>query len=64
MATRRAGAFRLTDVEPAGIQWLWPGRIPLGYVTLLVSDPRRGQEPGGPRHRCPRLQRPPLARRM
>jgi putative DNA primase/helicase len=43
MATRRAGAFRLTDVEPTGIQWLWPGRIPLGYVTLLVSDPGAGK---------------------
>ncbi|HEY3395579.1 MAG TPA: AAA family ATPase [Lacipirellulaceae bacterium] len=43
MATRRAGAFRLTDVTPTGIQWLWPGRIPFGYVTLLVSDPGAGK---------------------
>ena len=43
MATRRAGAFRLTDVDPTGIRWLWPERIPLGYVTLLVSDPGTGK---------------------
>lgn len=43
MAARRAGAFRLTDVQPAGIQWLWPGRIPLGYITLVVSDPGVGK---------------------
>lgn len=43
MAVHRAGAFRLTDVQPAGIQWLWPGRIPLGYLTLLVSDPGVGK---------------------
>ena len=40
MATRRAGAFRLTDVDPTGIRWLWPERIPLGYVTLLRSRRR------------------------
>jgi hypothetical protein len=43
VATRRAGAFRLTDVESTGIQWLWPARIPRGYVTLLVSDPGAGK---------------------
>jgi hypothetical protein len=43
MATRRAGAFCLTDVEPTGVHWLWPGRIPLGYVTLLASDPGLGK---------------------
>ena len=43
MATRRTGAFRLTDVTPTGIQWLWPERIPFGYVTLLVSDPGAGK---------------------
>src|SRR5947207_14663595 len=40
---RLAGAVRLTDVQPAEIQWLWPGRIPLGNVTLLVSDPGAGK---------------------
>jgi putative DNA primase/helicase len=43
MGIRRVGAVRLNDIEPAFIQWLWPGRIPLGYVTLLVSDPGAGK---------------------
>jgi putative DNA primase/helicase len=42
-ATRLAGAVRLTEITPAPIHWLWPGRIPLGYVTLLVSDPGAGK---------------------
>jgi putative DNA primase/helicase len=43
LAARRVGAFRLTDVEPKSNNWLWPGRIPLGYVTLLASDPGLGK---------------------
>jgi hypothetical protein len=42
-AARIAGAVRLADVVPTGIRWLWPGRIPLGRVTLLVSDPGLGK---------------------
>ncbi len=42
-AERIAGAVRLTDVKPTNIRWLWPGRIPLGRVTLLVSDPGIGK---------------------
>ena len=42
-AERLAGAVRLTEIEPAPIRWLWPGRIPIGYVTLLVSDPGAGK---------------------
>jgi putative DNA primase/helicase len=38
-----AGAVRLTEVKPETIRWLWPGRIPLGRVTLLVSDPGIGK---------------------
>jgi putative DNA primase/helicase len=38
-----AGAVRLTEVKPENIRWLWPGRIPLGRVTLLVSDPGIGK---------------------
>jgi hypothetical protein len=43
IAVRHAGAVRLTDVEATGVQWLWPARIPLGHVTLLVSDPGAGK---------------------
>jgi putative DNA primase/helicase len=42
-AAHIAGAVRLTDVKPQNIRWLWPGRIPLGRVTLLVSDPGIGK---------------------
>ena len=30
---------RLSDVEPEEIRWLWPGRIPLGKLTILDGDP-------------------------
>ena len=43
MATRWSGAVRLSDVPFTDIGWLWPGRIPLGNVTLLVSDPSAGK---------------------
>src|SRR4051812_46740387 len=43
LAARRAGAFRLNDIDPSINNWLWRGRIPLGYVTLLVGDPGAGK---------------------
>ncbi|MBV8781097.1 MAG: AAA family ATPase [Phycisphaerae bacterium] len=33
----------LADVEPREIQWLWPGRVPLGRITLLVGRPGEGK---------------------
>jgi putative DNA primase/helicase len=30
---------RLSDVPSYLVEWLWPGRIPLGRVTLLAGDP-------------------------
>ncbi|HUT34476.1 MAG TPA: AAA family ATPase [Planctomycetota bacterium] len=33
----------LSQVAPRGVGWLWPGRVPLGKVTLLVGDPGRGK---------------------
>ena len=42
-AQRVAGAVRFSELLPENIRWLWPGRIPLGYVTLLVSDPGAGK---------------------
>jgi hypothetical protein len=42
-AAHIAGAVRLADVKPQNTRWLWPGRIPLGRVTLLVSDPGLGK---------------------
>ena len=34
---------RLSEVEPAEIHWLWPGRIPLGKLTLMAGDPGLGK---------------------
>ncbi len=34
---------RLSDVAPAAVRWLWPGRVPLGKVTLLDGDPGVGK---------------------
>jgi len=33
----------LADVEPRPVSWLWPGRIPLGRITLLVGRPGEGK---------------------
>jgi hypothetical protein len=42
-AKRATGAFSLDRIEPGDIPWLWPRRIPLGSVTLLVGDPGVGK---------------------
>ncbi|MCJ7586739.1 MAG: AAA family ATPase [Candidatus Aminicenantes bacterium] len=31
------------SIEPTEITWLWPERIPLGKLTLLVGDPESGK---------------------
>ena len=31
------------DVAPAAVRWLWPGRVPLGKVTLVAGDPGCGK---------------------
>ncbi len=33
----------LADVEPSEIRWLWPGRVALGRITLLVGKPGEGK---------------------
>ncbi len=35
--------IRLADVAPATVQWLWPDRIPLGKLTLLVGEAAIGK---------------------
>lgn len=30
--------IRLADVQPERVSWLWPGRIPLGKLTILDGD--------------------------
>ena len=34
---------RLSSVEPQPLPWLWPGRIPVGKLTLLAGDPGVGK---------------------
>lgn len=34
---------RLSDVVPSAVRWLWPGRIPLGKVSVLDGDPGLGK---------------------
>jgi hypothetical protein len=34
---------RLSEVEPSTVEWLWPGYIPRGKVTLVVGDPALGK---------------------
>ena len=33
----------LADVEPREVEWLWPGRVALGRITLLVGRPGEGK---------------------
>lgn len=33
----------LSDVVPTRVRWLWPGRIPLGKLTIIDGDPERGK---------------------
>lgn len=41
--TRKPVLKCLADVEPEEIRWLWPGKIPMGKLTLLASDPGCGK---------------------
>ncbi|HAN99115.1 MAG TPA: hypothetical protein DCQ98_17535 [Planctomycetaceae bacterium] len=34
---------RLDEITREQLQWLWPGRIPLGKLTLLAGDPGLGK---------------------
>jgi hypothetical protein len=35
--------IRLADVEPEEVEWLWPGRIPFGKITMFDGDPGLGK---------------------
>jgi len=39
----RARIVRLADVAPTKLEFLWPGRLPLGKLTLLAGDPNLGK---------------------
>jgi putative DNA primase/helicase len=32
-----------SEIKPETLKWLWPGRIPLGKLTLLIGDPGLGK---------------------
>ena len=34
---------RISDIEAQRLSWLWPGRIPLGKMTLFAGDPGLGK---------------------
>ena len=34
---------KLSEVQPEPITWLWPGRVPIGKLTLLAGDPGLGK---------------------
>jgi len=42
-ATADATWWQLRTVDEKAVRWLWPGRVPLGKVTLIVGDPGRGK---------------------
>jgi len=35
--------LRVLDVDPRPVEWLWPGTIPIGKVTVIAGDPGRGK---------------------
>jgi len=37
------GVVVLADVKPEHVEWLWPGRIPKGKLTVLEGDPKVGK---------------------
>jgi hypothetical protein len=39
----RAVMKNVHDIVPSEIRWLWPGKIPLGKVTLFSGDPDQGK---------------------
>jgi hypothetical protein len=39
----RLSARRVSTVDREQLDWLWPGRIPLGKLTLLAGDPGLGK---------------------
>jgi hypothetical protein len=42
-AVHRDGAVFVSQVAEAELTWLWPGRVPIGGVTVLIGDPGLGK---------------------
>ena len=34
---------RMSEVQPESVEWLWPGRIPIGKLTMIIGDPGLGK---------------------
>ena len=34
---------KLADVQPEEVTWFWPGRIPMGKLTVIAGDPGLGK---------------------
>ena len=43
VAANRLVVRRASDIAPQPVRWLWPGRLPLGKVTLLAGEPGLGK---------------------
>ncbi|WIG61809.1 MAG: hypothetical protein OJF49_004558 [Ktedonobacterales bacterium] len=37
------GSLWLSRLQPEKHEWLWPGRIPMGAITILDGDPGLGK---------------------
>jgi hypothetical protein len=37
------GMICMADVEPESIDWLWPGRVARGKITMIAGDPGLGK---------------------
>jgi len=42
-AARKKQVFCLCDCEPQPREWLWPGRVAAGKLTLIDGDPSQGK---------------------
>jgi len=42
-ATYRSDLVAISTVEMKPIKWLWPGRIPIGMLTIVEGPPKRGK---------------------
>lgn len=43
MRSKHVASRRVSDITREEISWLWPGRFPLGKVSMLVGDPGLGK---------------------
>jgi len=39
----RVQLISFDQIQPESVKWLWPGRIPLGKITILQGDPKVGK---------------------